>query len=377
MPVYINHTSSFLPNKPVPNESMETMLGLVDDRPSRSRRIVLRQNGIKQRYYALTPGGTITHTNAGMTAKAIEQLEGPEARLSQLEVLVCGTSIPDQVLPSHASMVHGELGGHPLEIFSPSGVCCAGFHALKQAYLSIAAGNSSNAVCTGSELISPLMRNTSFDAETQHLKKLEKQPILAFEKDFLRWMLSDGAGAFWLADKPAQSGVSFEINWIDSVSYANEQATCMYCGATKQPDNSLKGWKEFAPLEWLEQSIFAVKQDVKQLGRNIVSYGVKTLASVCKKHNLQLEQVDYLLPHLSSMYFAERIEQEMKEQNQWIPREKWFTNLPEVGNVGSASMYIMLDELRKRNTLKTGEKILLMVPESGRFSYGFALITVC
>jgi 3-oxoacyl-[acyl-carrier-protein] synthase-3 len=377
MPVYITNTSSFLPNEPVENDAMEALLGLIDDKPSRSKRIVLRQNGIQSRYYALTHEGKITHTNAGMTAKAIEALETTNMSIQELEVLVCGTSIPDQLLPSHASMVHGELGSHPMEIFSPSGVCCAGFHALKQAFLSVKAGNSNNAVCTGSELISPLMRKTTFDAETQHLKKLEKQPILAFEKDFLRWMLSDGAGAFWLSNKLSTEDISFEINWIESISYANELSTCMYCGANQLPDGALKGWKEFAPLEWLEQSIFSVKQDVKQLGQHIVSYGVQTLANVCDKQNLALEEVDYLLPHVSSMYFAERIEEEMKAQDKWIPREKWFTNLPEVGNVGSASMYLMLDELKKTRKLQKGEKILLMVPESGRFSYGFALLTVC
>ncbi len=377
MPVYITNTSSYLPNEPVANDAMESLLGLIDEKPSRSKRIVLRQNGIKSRYYALDNEGQITHSNAGMTAKAIELLENANLSVQDLEVLVCGTSIPDQLLPSHASMVHGELGSHPMEIFSPSGVCCAGFHALKQAYLSVKAGNSSNAVCTGSELISPLMRKTTFDAETQHLKNLEKQPILAFEKDFLRWMLSDGAGAFWLSNKPLSDDISFEINWIESISYANELSACMYCGANQLPGGALKGWKEFAPIEWLEQSIFAVKQDVKELAQHIVSYGVRTLGAVCEKHNLSLEQVDYLLPHVSSMYFAERIEEEMKAQNKWIPGEKWFTNLPHVGNVGSASMYLMLDEFKKSGKLQKGDKILLMVPESGRFSYGFALLTVC
>ena len=39
--VYINNTSHFLPNEPVQNEEMESYLGLIDDKPSKSRRIVL------------------------------------------------------------------------------------------------------------------------------------------------------------------------------------------------------------------------------------------------------------------------------------------------------------------------------------------------
>ncbi len=60
-----------------------------------------------------------------------------------------------------------------------------------------------------------------------------------------------------------------------------------------------------------------------------------------------------------------------------IPEEKWFSNLSQVGNVGAGSIYLMVDELFKSNKIKKGDKILLAVPESARFSYVFGLLTVC
>ncbi len=60
-----------------------------------------------------------------------------------------------------------------------------------------------------------------------------------------------------------------------------------------------------------------------------------------------------------------------------IPQEKWFTKLSSVGNVGSASIYLMVDELFKSGKLKVGDKVLLAIPESSRFSYVFGLLTVC
>lgn len=65
--VYINNTSSFFPNQPVSNDEMEEYLGYINNTPSRSKAIVLRNNGIKNRFYALTKGGQSTHTNAQMT----------------------------------------------------------------------------------------------------------------------------------------------------------------------------------------------------------------------------------------------------------------------------------------------------------------------
>jgi 3-oxoacyl-[acyl-carrier-protein] synthase-3 len=67
--------------------------------------------------------------------------------------------------------------------------------AFKYAFMSIKCGNTSNAVSTGSEKFSSWMLSQKFEPETENLKSLAENPIIAFEKDFLRWMLSDGASA--------------------------------------------------------------------------------------------------------------------------------------------------------------------------------------
>jgi 3-oxoacyl-[acyl-carrier-protein] synthase-3 len=54
-----------------------------------------------------------------------------------------------------------------------------------------------------------------------------------------------------------------------------------------------------------------------------------------------------------------------------IPPERWFTNLASRGNTGSASPYIMLDELLRSGRVKRGQRLLMFVPESGRFSSAF------
>lgn len=100
---------------------MEEFLGLIDQNPSKSKRIVLRNNGIKSRFYALTREGKPTHTNAGMTAQAIRNmLNNDPQQIKAIDLLVCGTSSPDQIMPSHAVMVHGELPeSRSIEVVSP------------------------------------------------------------------------------------------------------------------------------------------------------------------------------------------------------------------------------------------------------------------
>jgi len=373
--VYITRISKFLPNAPVSSEEIEDILGMVGNAPSKSKRLVLRSNGINTRYYALDKAGNITHTNAEMTALAIRGLEDEAFHVKDAEVLCCGTSNADQLMPSHAAMVHGLLGEKPMETVATSGICCSGMHAMKYGYLSVLAGNSSNAVCTGSELSSPALRARYFENELISSEELKAAPILAFEKDFLRWMLSDGAGAILLENKPRKE-ISLKIEWIESISYANEQEACMYAGAEKLENKELKGWMQYSPEEWLSRSVFSVKQDVKLLEKNVVKYGAQKLAEICKKRNIKATDFDYFLPHLSSYFFASKIEAEMLNRGLHIPAEKWFTNLSEVGNIGAASIYLILENLFNSGRLKRGEKLLVMVPESGRFSYVFSYLTV-
>ncbi len=280
------------------------------------------------------------------------------------------------VVPSHTAMVHGLLNS-PMEILSPSGVCCSGIHAMKFAYLGIKAGEVNSAVATGSEHVSPMLEARNFEVEADNLSRLEGDPLIAFEKDFIRWMLSDGAGSALLQDKANKNGHSLKIEWIESRSYANEYETCMYAGADKRENGSLKSWKEFEPSEWLDHSVFAIKQDVKLLGSTIVPLGGKFLKEIAQRRNLDVSSVDYFLPHLSSNFFRKKVYDQLKSDGMEITEDKWFTNLVEVGNVGSASIYIMLEELFNSGKLKKGEKLLLMVPESARFSYAYALLTVC
>lgn len=374
--VYINKISKFLPNNPILNDEMELYLGKINDKESKARRIVLRNNGIKQRYYAIDDKGQFTHTNAELTERAINGLFGEDFAQEDMEVLSCGTSTPDHLLPSHAAMVHGLLKSRSVELNSSSGVCCSGMNALKFGYLSVKSGNSNNAVCTGSERVSSWMLADRFNKEIENLKELEQQPIIAFKKDFLRWMLSDGAAAFLLQNEP-KGPLSLKIEWMESYSYAHQLEACMYAGGDKMEDGTLKPWSDYPADEWLNQSVFALKQDVKVLNENILIKGVESMASALLKNKISPAEIDYFLPHVSSHYFVDELYNKFAEAGLEIAKEKWFMNLYKVGNVGAASIYLMLEELMNAGQLKKGDRILLSVPESGRFSYAYAYLTVC
>ena len=374
--VFITGTSCYFPNKPVSNEDMEDFLGLITGKHSRVKPVILKQNGIKQRYYALTKEQKITHTNAEMAVNSILQLlKNSDISNSEIELLSCATSSPDQMLPSHASMVHGLLKNKPLEIFSASGICLSCLQAFKTAFWGVLSGEKRNAICSTSELTSATLLSKNYDIEYEKCADLGVQPYMALEKDFLRFMLSDGASAVLLQDNPG-NGKALHVEWVEMTSYANELPTCMYMGAERKENGELKSWKSSNNLERTEQSLFVVKQDVKLLGAHAVPYWAKHIKYCLEKHNVAPESISYVLPHVSSMFFYDKIINELKGIGIGIDESKWFTNLSRVGNIASAAIFAILDEFWKTHKLKSGEKILLLVPESGRFSYGTVLLSV-
>ncbi|HWR94391.1 MAG TPA: beta-ketoacyl-ACP synthase III [Flavobacterium sp.] len=374
--VYITKARKYLPNNPVSNDEMEDFLGRINEVASKARRIILRNNKIISRYYALDKDGNSTHTNAELTTNAIQELFDEQFTPQDMELLSCGTSTPDNFLPSHAAMVHGLLKNKLVELNSSTGVCCAGMNSLKYGFLSIKSGNTKNAVCTGSERVSAWTVAEKYEHEVINLKNLEEQPIIAFKKDFLRWMLSDGAGALLLENKP-RGPISLKIEWMEAFSFAHELEACMYAGGDKLENGEIKPWSDYHPDQWLKESIFSIKQDVKLLDEFILLKGAESLQVTISKHNLTADQVDYFLPHVSSYFFIDGLKQSLVDSNFDIPYEKWFMNLNQVGNVGSASIYLALEELMNSDKLKKGDRILLSVPESGRFSYAYAYLTVC
>ncbi len=379
--VYINRISSVLPNAPIGNADMELVLGMVGGKPSRAKSIILRSNKITSRHYGIDrETGEFNYTNASLAAEAVNGLfvdkSNAPIQLDEIDCLVASTSLPDQSLPNHGVMVHGELNNPPCEVISTSGICLCGVTALKYGFLNIKSGESKNTVVVASEMASNIMHANNFEAENKNkIEQLVKKPEVAFEKDFLRWMLSDGAGAVLLSNKKNTERISLKIDWIDILSFANQLEPCMYAGAEKKQGKLISGTR-LTSQQREQESIATVKQDVKLLNENIVKVSVEqALTKISEERNITPNDFDYFLPHYSSGYFRERLYQGLKNIDFEIPYEKWFTNLSSKGNTGSASIFIMLEELYNNGTFKRGDRILCYIPESGRFSSAFIKLT--
>lgn len=364
--IYINAISAFLPGEPISNDEMEDYLGMVNGLSSKWKTRMQKNNGIKTRYYAIDKFQNTLFSNAKMTSIAVETLLSKLGReTNQIQYIAAATTQGDLPVPGFANEVHGELGTPPTEIASFSGVCVSGMQALKSAYLQVLSGEKENAVACAGEIPSRLFKASRYESQ--------KDASLSFDTEFLRWMLSDGAGAVFLEDKPNKNGFSLRIEWITQKSYGGTNPLCMYAG--KNP-NSEKTWLDYPDFQSAAiDGAINLKQDVRLLDR-MVKIGVDRFFELIDDHKIDPKSIDWLVCHYSSEIFKSQIKDLLLKGGLEIPEEKWFSNLETKGNTGSASIYIMLEELFYSGKLKAGDKILCMVPESGRFSTSFMSLTV-
>jgi 3-oxoacyl-[acyl-carrier-protein] synthase III len=369
---YINRIGKFLPGEPINNDEMEEYLGKIASRPSRIRQRILKSNGIQQRYYAIDKQQQTVYSNSQMAAFAVrDALAQSNLEPSAIDLLACATTLPDLLIPGFASSVHGELAElSPLEIVSTQGVCCAGVTALNYAASQIELGKKQTAIAAASEFPSRLFKSSKFESETA----IREGKALSFDTEFLRWMLSDGAGAMLLQNHPNSTGISLKIEWIELISHANAYPICMYAGLASE--KATKSWLDYdSYIDAAAAGAFDLRQNIRLLD-DVMKLGVEGWLRLIEAGKVFPQEIDWLLCHYSSHFFRGQIVQLLEQAGCMIPESKWFTNLYTRGNTGCASIYLMLEELFNSGKLQPGQKIFCFVPESGRFTTAYMMLTV-
>lgn len=354
---YITSTGSYLPGDAVENKEIYQYLGSVMGE-GRVRNKILAVNGIESRHYALDTKQNPTHTIYELASGAVKDCLSNHQN-PNIDYLSAGTTYAPILAPGLASLLHDQLSrdnvlSHSVEINSNSGICSSGAQAIVNAARAVKAGESQGAICVGVEQSSIGLRSKAFhtvyDIPTI-LRNVRKSKW--FMSVFLRFMLSDGAGAFLIEPQPREQGLSLQVNWTYSRSFANEAPLCMK----------------------LQSDPVMLSQDVTILAKYMAPLSKKAVEGALCEHGETLDCYSMVLPHMSSYYFEPTMKKIMAElsPNREIP---YWTNLRTAGNTGAASIFIMLDEYMRTQPVRAGDRILLFVPESGQFNYVLISLTV-
>jgi len=370
--VYLESAGYFMPGEPIPNDRMDAYIAPLNRMSERIKRRILAENGILTRHYAIDTEGVTQHTNAQLAAGAIRDcLRRGGAELSRVSMLASGSSGGDTLMPGFANMIQGELAAQPMETHSVHGICAAGVSAIQAAAQGIELGAHRSAMAVASEMPSRLFKRSRFAARGYETD---------FDSHFLRWMLSDGAGALLLSDgSPALAGspgLRLRLKWVHQRAFSGDYPVCMQLGLTENRDEHGRGHLDFG--SWAEAEAagaLSLRQDIRLLP-HLFDIGIHEYAGLVRDGWVDPKRVDHFLCHYSSEKFIPVVEDLMAKADLSIPRERWWSNLAWRGNTGAASILVMLAEFLHTKALKPGEQIFCYVPESGRFMAAYMLLEV-
>jgi 3-oxoacyl-[acyl-carrier-protein] synthase-3 len=367
---YITGTGAFLPGDPVTNEELAARCGTAGPRAARMRGRALAANGIRARHYATDAEGKTVMLNEELAERAVRAALAdrglpPEA----VGMLAAGTTQGDLLVPGFASMVHGRLGGGPAEVLSAGGVCASGMAALRAVVSAVRLGEHRVGVVVGSELAS---RPSPASGDPGGREE-------APDVSFLRWTLSDGAGAVVVEPLPRPDGLSLRVDWLRLVSHAHDHPVCMSAGLRPGPGPGAvpapgpgDTWRDRpAPGEGWPAGAPPLRQDMAALPA-LLDLGVAEYGALVAAGRID-PATEHVLVHYSAEHFRGSLLARLRDAGHEVDEARWFTNLHTAGNTGAASIFIMLNAARSR--FRPGERVLLVVPESGRFTLAFAHLT--
>lgn len=316
--VKISGTGSYLPDKILSNEDLEKIVDTSDE-------WITTRTGIKERRIA----ADTQSTSDLATEAAVDAMADAKLTSDEIDLIIVATISPDAFFPSTACYVQKNIGAINALCFDVSAACSGFLYAMQIAENFISSGQRKNALIIGAEKLSSMVdwedRNTCV-------------------------LFGDGAGAAILtADKENEGSKKILASVLGS---DGRQTDILH----------VPGGGSACPIttDNADQKLNAIRMQ----GREVYKYAVNAMRraaeQVLEKSNMEVEDVDKLIPHQANLRIIEAITDRMG-----IPSERTFVNLDKYGNTSAAAVAIALDEANKTQSIKKDDIVLLVAFGAG------------
>ena len=357
-PVYIAGSGTFLPGEPIPFEQTDRILGELTEAPQKIKKWIARTKpvmaellDIKYLHYAIDPTTReFTEDNISMSVKAAKEalhLAGIEA--SEIDLICYGSAHQDQ-MPTASVRIQEALGIQKCKEFSIHANCTSAYKAMYLAWELIKNGSSQHAL-----VISSSMSSSELRAEYYNQQLLDKESL------FLRWFLSDGAGAILLtADRELAKGYELEYTYVESIG--GKKPSLMF---NHRPAYWMNPKEEYEKgFHHLRQNFRnALSTDIFQESDGSIFF--KGFKRMLAKHSIPLDAIKLFQINMPTKHIVDSIVQEFNTLG--ISDDKFYTKLDELGYNGPPMALVCLDKIIREETLNSGEYIASFVTEVSKF----------
>ena len=277
---------------------------------------ITTRTGIKQRRKA-GPGEYTSMFAVGAGREAIER-----ARLdpSDIDLLICATVTPDQILPSTGCIIQAELGCNNAAAMDVVAACSGFLYGMSLANSMIRTGESKYALVIGAEIL------------TQYVDYTDRKTCVLF---------GDGAGAAVLGSVEGNRGILAAK--IKSDGRYEEQLFSPGGGTRRRPT---------------AETLAAGDHFFKMKGNELFKVAVRSMAEISRdvlhSAGLSADDVDLVIPHQANQRITEAVASKLN-----VDMSKVYSNIAVHGNTSSASIPIALDECVEAGRVKEGDVVLL------------------
>lgn len=314
----ITGLASYAPDDILDNEMLSKMVDTNDE-------WITTRVGIKERRILRDP----SKGSSFLGIKAVERLlESTGTKPEEVDLLICATSNPDYRFPSTGSIIAHNVGLPNAYAYDIQAACAGFLVALQDGAAYVKSGLRKKVVVVAAEKMSSMTNYT--DRATCPL-------------------FGDGAGAMLL--EPTEENVGI----IDGVFHIDGQGLehlWMPAGGSSLP----------ASHETIDAQQHYVIQDGRNVYKNAVTDMLESSIEVMERNNLNVEEVDWFIPHQANLRIIEAVGSRLG-----IANEKVLVNIEKYGNTSAASIPLCLDEYKDR--LKKGDKVILTAFGAG-FTWG-------
>jgi 3-oxoacyl-[acyl-carrier-protein] synthase III len=357
-PVYIAGTGSYLPGDPIPFEEAQRVLGPLTEAPPRLRAWMERTSAVmaellsvKYVHFAIDPATRqFTDDNISMSVKASRTaLDAAGLAPTDIDLITYGSPHQDQ-MPTASVRIQEQLGIESCDELSIHANCTSAYKALYCAHQLIRSGRNHTALVLSSNVASSELR-----AEYYNQKRLDKESL------FLRWFLSDAAGAVLLTDDRARSvGLELEYTYIESVG--GRRPSLMF---NERPALWL------SPAEEYEQGLHHLRQRFRdELATGVFqeeggSVFLKGLQRMLTAAGTPVETIKLFQVNLPAAHIVEAVVEELATIG--IDRSCLYTKLDSSGYSGPPAAFVCLDSIVREEHHAPPARIASFVTEVSKF----------
>ena len=329
MTIKITGTGSELPEKIVTNFDMQELVETSDE-------WIRERTGIAER--RISTGETVSSLSAKACQKALE-MAGKAA--SEVELIIVATCSPELLLPCCACQVQDMIGASNAAAFDMNAACSGFLFALNTVNAYLQAGIYKNALIAGSEVLSKLVDWT------------DRGTCVLF---------GDGAGA------------AFVEASADDAVYDNGRKAGLECMV--QGSDGAKGMVLSCAERPVNNAFVSEKQTVNPYiqmnGQEVYKFATRQVPACINaaldKAGLCVDDVDLFILHQANVRIIESVAKRLKADIAKFPM-----NLDKVGNMSSATIPVLLDELNRSGKIKKGDRIVLSGFGAG-LTYGASVL---